>query len=73
MVFYFSNRFLSSIRKDVDFLFLSSSPSLNLNVLTYQFVLSNTKSNGLITLSKYPIKLLESVLALTNFDRLILP
>ena len=37
-------------------LFLSSSPSLTLKVLTFSLMLVNVKSNGNITSSKYPIK-----------------
>ena len=41
-------------------------PSLTLNVLTYPLILGIIKSNGLIALSKYPIKYLELVFVLTN-------
>ena len=49
-------------------LFLSSA----LNVLTYPFILGTTKTNGFISLSKYPIKYLELVLVLNNFEITIL-
>ena len=64
IVLYFSNSFSSSIRKDTNLLF----PSLTLNVLTYPLVLGIIKTNSLIVLSKYPIKCLELVFLLTNFE-----
>ena len=54
MVLHFSNSFSASIRKDTNLL-LSLSPYLTLNVLTYSLILGNTKTSGLIALSKYPI------------------
>ena len=72
IAFYFSNSFLSSIQKDINLLFLSLSPSLTLNVLTYQIILGIIKTNGLIVLSKYPIKSLELVSMLTNFEITVL-
>ena len=57
MVLYFSNSFSSSKRKDINSLFLSLSLCLTLNALT--FILGNTETNSLITLSKYLIKYLE--------------
>ena len=67
MVFYFSNSFSLSTLKNINLIFLFSSPFLTLNVLTYPLILSNIKTNGLITLSKYQIKYLELVLFSTNF------
>ena len=37
-------------------------------VSTYPLILGNIKTNGLITSSKYPIKYLESVFVLINFE-----
>ena len=37
-------------------------------VSTYPLILCNIKTNGLITSSKYPIKYLESVFVLINFE-----
>ena len=48
MVLYFSNSFSSSIRKDINFLFLFLSSSLPLSFLTYLLSLGNIKANGLI-------------------------
>ena len=64
--FIFSDILSSSIWKDINLLFLI------LNVLTYSISLGNIKNNGLITLSKYSIKYLELVFALTNFEITIL-
>ena len=55
------------MRKDVDLLFLFLFLSLPLNVLTYPFILGNTRTNGLVTSSKYPIKYLELFFVSTNF------
>ena len=68
MVLYFSKSFSSFIRKDIKILFLSSTPSLTLNVSTYQLILDNINTNGLITLFKYPIKYLELVFVSTNVE-----
>ena len=59
MVSYFSNSFSLFIQEDINLLFLSLSPSLTLNALTYQLILSNIKANGLITSSKYPVNYLK--------------
>ena len=72
MVLYFSNIFPSYIQKDVSFLLLSLSPPLTLKVLTNPLILGNTKTNDLVTLSKYSIKYLELVFAVTNFGITIL-
>ena len=72
MVLYFSNIFPSYIKKDVSFLLLSLSPPLTLKVLTNPLILGNTKTNDLVTLSKYSIKCLELVFAVTNFGITIL-
>ena len=56
MVSYFSNSSSSSIHKDTNLLYLPLSLSLTLKVLTYPLILGNFKTNGLMTLSKYPIK-----------------
>ena len=69
---YFSNNFSSSIWKDINLLILSSSPSLTLNVLIYPLSLCIIKTNGLKSLSEYPIKYLESIFVLTNFEITIL-
>ena len=42
--------------------------SLTLNVLTYPLILGVIKTNGLMVLSKYPIKYLQLVFVLTNFE-----
>ena len=47
---------------------LSLSPSSTLDVLTYPLILSIIKTYDLIALSKYPIKYLELVFVLTNFE-----
>ena len=73
MVSYFSYSWSSSTQKEINLLFLSLSSSLTLNVLTYQPYLSNGKTNGLISLSKYPSKYLELVSISFNFDMVILP
>ena len=52
--------------------FLSLFPSLTLNVLTYLVILGISKTNGLLTLSKYAIKYLELVFVLINFEIAIL-
>ena len=72
IVLYFSNSFSSSIQKDINLLFLFLSPSLTSYVLTYPLILGNIKTNGLITLSKYPIKYLQLVFVLINFEITIL-
>ena len=54
------------------FLLLSLSSSLTLNVLTYPLILSNIKTNGLIYLSKNPIKYLQTVFVSPNFEITIL-
>ena len=59
MVLYFSNSFSLSTRKNINLLVLSLSPCLTLNILTFPLILDNTKINGFITLSKYPIKYLR--------------
>ena len=56
------------MRKDIDLLLRS----LTLNVLTYPPILGIIKTNGLIVLSIYPIKYLELVFVLTNFEITIL-
>ena len=56
----------------MNLLFLSLSPSLILNILTYPLVLGITKTTRLIALSKYQIKCLELVFAFTNFKITIL-
>ena len=61
MALYFSNSFSSSIRNNVNLLFLSLSPSLTLNILTYPLIIGIIKANGLITLSKYPMKYILSL------------
>ena len=55
IVLYVSNSFSLSIRKDINLMFLSPT----LNVSTYPIILGITKTNGLISLSKYPVKYLE--------------
>ena len=66
MVLYFSNTLSSSILKGINFLFLT------LNVLTYPINLYDIKINGLITSSKNPIKSLELLFVLINFEISIL-
>ena len=57
------------MQKDINLLFLSLPPSLTLNFLTYPFILGIIKTNGLIALSNFiPIKYLELVFVLTNFE-----
>ena len=68
MVLDFTNSFSSSVRKEISLLFLSLSPSSTLNALINPLILGNMKINGLITLSKYPIKYLELVFVSTNFE-----
>ena len=67
MVLYVSNSFSSSIEKSINLLILSLSLSL-----TYPLILSNIKTNGFVTLSKYPSKYLEfgrvRVFISTNFE-----
>ena len=46
--------------------------SHSVNLLTYPFILSNIKINGLITLSKYQIKYLQLVFVPINFELTIL-
>ena len=53
-------------------LFLFLFPTLTLSVIRYPLILGNAKTNGLITLSKYPVKCLELVLVSTNFEITIL-
>ena len=50
------------------FILLSLSQSLTLNVSPYQLILGVIKINGLIALSDCPIKYLELVFILTNFE-----
>ena len=52
------------MQKDINVSF----DSLNLNVLTYPLILDIIKTNGLIVLSKYPLKYLELVFVLTSFE-----
>ena len=52
------------MRKDINLLF----PSLTLNVLAYPLILGIFKTNGLMVLSRYPIKYLKLIFALTNFE-----
>ena len=54
--------------KDVNLLF----PFLTLNVIAYPLILDIFKTTGLTVLSKYPIKYLELVFVLTNFEIAIL-
>ena len=54
------------------FIVLNFSLSLTLKVLACLIILGNTKTNGFITLSKYPIKYLESFFVSTNFEMNIL-
>ena len=54
--------------EDINLLFLSLFPSLTLNVLTYSLIFSIIKTNGLIALSKYPIKYLKLVFVSINFE-----
>ena len=68
IVLYFYNSFSSSIRKDIDLLFLSLSPSLMLNVSTYPLIFGIIKTNSLITLATYLIKYLTLVFVLINFE-----
>ena len=70
MVLYISNSFSSCIKKDINLLSLFSS--LALNIVTYPLAFGNIKTNGLITLSKYPIEYLELVFVSTNFEMIIL-
>ena len=65
---FFSNSFSSSMQKEISLLFLSLFSSWNLNVLKYPFVLGNIKTNGFITLTKYPIKYLELTFVSANFE-----
>ena len=69
---YFSNSYWPFIQKDINLLFLSLLSSLTLIVLTYPLILDNIQTDGLITLSKYPIKYLELIFVLTNFEITIL-
>ena len=71
MVLYFYN-LLSSMQKDINLQFLSLSPSLTLNVLTYPLMSGNIKTNGLIAICKCPIKYLELVFVLINFNNYII-
>ena len=69
---YFSNSSSSYIQKYISLLFLYLSLYSTLNALTYPLILGIIKTNGLIVLSKYPIKYLESVCVSTNFEITIL-
>ena len=53
-------------------MFLSLSPSLTLNVLTYPLISGIIKTDSLIVLSKYQIKYLELVFVSINFEITIL-
>ena len=66
MVLYFSNRLPLSIRKGINLLLLF------LKLLTNPLVLSNIKTNGLITSSKYPINYLEPFFVSISFEITIL-
>ena len=66
MVLYFSNRLPLSIRKGINLLLLF------LKILTNPLVLSNIKTNGLITSSKYPINYLEPFFVSISFEITIL-
>ena len=59
MVWYFCNMLSSSILKDIKLSLLFLSPPSFLNVLIYQLILGNIKTNGLITSSESSIKYLE--------------
>ena len=73
MTLYFPNSFSTSIQKVINLMLLSLTPSLTLNVLTYPLILGIIKTNGLIPLSNFiPIKYLELVFVLTNFEITIL-
>ena len=72
MVLYFYHRLSFSTPKDINLLFLSLSPSLTVKFSTYPLIVGNINTNGLITLSKYPTKYLESFFVLTNFEMTIL-
>ena len=50
------------------FLFLSLSPSLTGNFLTYSIILGNIKTSGITTLYKHPIKCLELVFVSANLE-----
>ena len=65
---YFSNSLSSFVRKNINLLFLCLSASVTLNVLTYPLILGIIKTNGLLTLYKYPIKYLELLFVVTNFE-----
>ena len=52
------------MQKDINLLLLSST----LNVLTYPHILGIIKTNGLVYLSKYPVKYLELCFVLANFE-----
>ena len=54
--------------KDINLLF----PFLTLNVIAYPLILDIFKTTGLTVLSEYPIKYLELVFILTNFEIAIL-
>ena len=54
--------------KDINLLF----PFLTLNVIAYPLILDIFKTTGLTVLSQYPIKYLELVFVLTNFEIAIL-
>ena len=64
----FCNSLSSYIRKDINFLFLPLSPSLIFNVLIYQVILGNIKTNSFIPSSKYVIKYLELFFVSTNVE-----
>ena len=70
MVLYFFNNLPLFMRKYITL--LSLLPSLSLNVLTYPLILGNNKTHRFITSSKYPIKYLELVFVLINFEMTIL-
>ena len=57
---------------EINLLFLSLSPPLTLKTLAYPLILGIIKTHGLLALSEYPIKYLELVLVLTNFEISIL-
>ena len=60
------------MEKDINLLFATLSPSFTVTVLTYSLILGIIATNGAIALSKYPIKYLELVFALTNFEITVL-
>ena len=72
LLLHFSNSLSLTIGKDINLLFSSLSPSLTLNVSTHPLILGNIKTNGLITLAKYPIKYLELFFVSANYEMNIL-